>query len=218
MKQAFKIVASAAALVACSAAQAGIYTTDSLPGATFESFGGELVVKSDWGVAGAGITGGPSNDEIDIGEKLTATFTNAVRIAGIQLAYLYDGPEFGDVQEAAQITATFADLSTVSYTLVATFNNSYAWNGLGTVAGPASNIDQNGGFWTLTNPFGNAAVKGLSFTAVEGFCANGSCYSQSDFALAGVTTAPVPEPETYALMLAGLAGVGFMARRRRARA
>jgi PEP-CTERM motif len=33
--------------------------------------------------------------------------------------------------------------------------------------------------------------------------------------LADVATAPIPEPKTYALMLAGLAAVGFMARRRR---
>jgi PEP-CTERM motif-containing protein len=31
----------------------------------------------------------------------------------------------------------------------------------------------------------------------------------------GVVTAPVPEPETYALMLAGLGALGFVARRRR---
>lgn len=31
----------------------------------------------------------------------------------------------------------------------------------------------------------------------------------------GEITAPVPEPETYAMMLAGLAAIGFLARRRR---
>ncbi|MBA3625940.1 MAG: DUF4394 domain-containing protein [Methylibium sp.] len=36
--------------------------------------------------------------------------------------------------------------------------------------------------------------------------------------LQGLTVAAIPEPSTYALMLAGLAGVGFMARRRSARA
>ena len=30
----------------------------------------------------------------------------------------------------------------------------------------------------------------------------------------GEITAPVPEPETYAMMLAGLAAIGFLARRR----
>jgi len=40
-------------------------------------------------------------------------------------------------------------------------------------------------------------------------------YSGNDFALDAISlTAAVPEPETYALMLAGLAAVGFVARRR----
>ncbi|MEN3365031.1 MAG: hypothetical protein V7606_2305 [Burkholderiales bacterium] len=35
------------------------------------------------------------------------------------------------------------------------------------------------------------------------------------FYLAGMTVSPVPEPETYAMMLSGLAVMGFVARRRR---
>jgi hypothetical protein len=34
----------------------------------------------------------------------------------------------------------------------------------------------------------------------------------------GASVSPVPEPETYALMLAGLGLVGFMARKRKAKA
>ena len=35
------------------------------------------------------------------------------------------------------------------------------------------------------------------------------------FEIANLSTAPIPEPETYALMLAGLGAMGFVARRRR---
>ena len=47
--------------------------------------------------------------------------------------------------------------------------------------------------------------------------ANANGYSQLRKTTAdlGITTSPVPEPETYAMMLAGLGALGFLARRRR---
>ena len=39
--------------------------------------------------------------------------------------------------------------------------------------------------------------------------------SSLDVTLSSIGTAPVPEPETYALTLVGLGAIGFVARRRR---
>lgn len=60
----------------------------------------------------------------------------------------------------------------------------------------------------------------VQFTAAAGVDILGLIFNnvpaQNAFEVANFTvTAPVPEPETYALMLAGLAAVGFISRRRR---
>lgn len=59
---------------------------------------------------------------------------------------------------------------------------------------------------TYTGPTGTFA-----FQLVYGECCGGPAVLQVDLPF----TAAVPEPETYALMLAGLAALGFVSRRRR---
>lgn len=74
-------------------------------------------------------------------------------------------------------------------------------------------LDANGqNFFTITGPFST-----LSYTTFSDQAGTESDIvadtRQVRFELGNVTT-PVPEPGTYALMLAGLAMVGFMARRK----
>ena len=57
-----------------------------------------------------------------------------------------------------------------------------------------------------------------NFQYVIGFNDNGSSDGDFDDFVVGVNVAAVPEPETYALMLAGLGALGFVSRRRRRRA
>jgi hypothetical protein len=57
---------------------------------------------------------------------------------------------------------------------------------------------------------------GDQFDFVLGFNDSGKGHDDWDDYVVGVNMAPVPEPGTYALLLAGLAAVGFVARRRRA--
>lgn len=58
-------------------------------------------------------------------------------------------------------------------------------------------------------------VSSLTFESMEGVALNHRSIAQ-DLSHANLyVAAPVPEPQAYALMMAGLAGVGFVARRRK---
>jgi hypothetical protein len=57
---------------------------------------------------------------------------------------------------------------------------------------------------------------GDQFDFVLAFNDSGKGHDDWDDYVVGVNMAPIPEPGTYALMLAGLAAVGFVARRRKA--
>lgn len=70
--------------------------------------------------------------------------------------------------------------------------------------------DPNGG-WTPLTSFG-----GGSYDLIIGWNDGAKVDADYDDHVLGLTLAPVPEPGTYAMMLAGLAAMGFIARRRRA--
>jgi len=175
-------------------------------------------IRSDmYGVQGAGVTPG-TYGEVDIGEKIDAVFNQAYGIGEITLGLLYNGAEWNDVNEVAQLSVTFADNTTGVYTLTTIGNTSATWTGMGSVTNISPAIELGGAAWQLSNPFGNQLVTGISFTALTGVCGGvgGNCLNQSDYSLVSITA--VPEPESYAMMLAGLGLMGAIARRRKSKA
>lgn len=82
--------------------------------------------------------------------------------------------------------------------------------GVDTVAGTGDDM-KLGGFW----PLGTAAMPSVSLGAGSYYYkVSGKVVTNGTYSLGSMLT-PVPEPETYAMMLAGLVAVGFLAGRRR---
>ncbi len=169
------------------------------------------------GITGRGILGGVAGGEIGIGEVLVMNLNASYTIKSFQLGLLYDGPEFHDVNEVAKVSFYGGSGLLGSFTLTATGATSAIWTGAGT-ASNLSPADQPGAGHWLVDGLHIADVTKIKFTALEGACgtALGKCTNQSDFIVTNVTA--VPEPGTYAMLLAGLGALGFMAKRRKPQA
>jgi hypothetical protein len=227
-----------AGVLLSSPASATVITIDGnqfLPGQNNQTIGGlnwtsspgKFVLKSRGGYTGVGITGGRTGDEIDIGEFLTATIGPGLTfsVPSFTIGVLFDGDEFNDVQEVAQVTIWSVSQGVQSFTLTNTYQlllpPSYSgdlavWTGLGTVSNLSPSVNSGGAVWRVDNPFGSLNdIYKVQFTALEGTCGHGLCTNQSDFTLVQFQYEPVPEPGTYAMLGAGLLVLGWLGRRRK---
>jgi hypothetical protein len=117
-----------------------------------------------------------------------------------------------------RINDTSDDNVTLGELLTLTFNQVVTLTGLNLRAeGHGTNFGStpdtfllNGTSRTLTSTIENLSLTGKSFTFGYG---NGNTADQ--YYLSGMTVTAVPEPETFAMMLAGLALMGTITRRRK---
>lgn len=191
-------------------------------GVSFQALGGKLDSKLVAGYLGIGVSGHTAG-EIDIGEAIKASWGSAQKVSSFSVAFLFNGPEFGDVNEVAKVNLTgsangvYGKLTAVSDTQAKwqLFNSSNVALGSASFVNAVSSATAGAaGVWTVTDPFTNYAGTGMKFSALEGVCGSKKCFDQSDFAFYSLTTT-IPEPGSYAMLGTGLFSVGFLMQRRR---
>ncbi len=228
----FNKLAATLTLAAAGAAHADVVLLDAsmyptlvggngatIGGVQFSSAAGNFVQKSQGGISGLGVTGGRTSDELDTDETITLSWATGLKITSFSVGLLFNGPEYADWAEIAQVTAWNGDRQIgVGLLMVDADNDTLATfigTGFGSVGNLAPAVGGDGGAWKVDNPFGDARVTRLQFTALTSeVCRLGSvCTNQSDYVLSSVTA--VPEPGSYGLVLAGLGALGFVAGRRK---
>ncbi|HET8691306.1 MAG TPA: hypothetical protein VFM30_04190 [Steroidobacteraceae bacterium] len=156
-------------------------TTCVLDGATVTATGGTLAKKTDKGQSGFGVNGGASGEEIDLGQKVRVDYDRTRTIVAIKFVFLFNGPEYGDRAEKAQVT-----VDGQAYTLSVRNNADDAtadWSGPGSVSKCGATTSSGSGCFVVTDPF-PGGVSRLEFTAIPGGAPYaGAGNNESDYAI-----------------------------------
>lgn len=172
-------------------------------------FGG----RTQAGVAGMGIQG-HGNNEIDFyynadgsedSETMAFDFSNDVVISELTLSLLFNGPEYSNEHEIAQISI---DGHIGRLELVPSQEDTAKWYVDGVFikdvssCSPGATARGGSGCFSILNPFGNLATSNLDLAAAK--IPN---VDESDYLFRSVSFANVPEPSTLALLMIGAAGL-----------
>ena len=118
-------------------------------GVSFTASGGDFATKFDNGWGGLGVTGGGSGNEIDLGESITMSFAAQV-ISDFSVALLFNGPEFNDYREIAQVAVYNGDSLLGKYALTVGLDGSSpgaGWSGFGSVSNLSAPTIDGGAAW-----------------------------------------------------------------------
>jgi hypothetical protein len=155
-------------------------------------------------VALSGVAIAASATSYSIGTLPTATsvYSNVANVAGPSFTdtYSFLAPSGGSVASASGVTLDLSSMLNINSLTISLFDSSNALVQTGTVGESSTLVDV---------PLLSGAAYHFEVTGQVAGSAGG-IYTFI------ASAAPVPEPETWALMLGGLAAIGFMVMRRKA--
>jgi hypothetical protein len=162
-----------------------------------------LTTPQSTGLQNAFLSSAPS-------EKFTATFLGK-EARHVNQFWVNGGLVFNNLAAAPTTYGSFLAGGPLKFTFKDTYDTGSVPNG-----GNPSEYESYVVLGTKIGGIFKPYTAGGKYDVVLGFNDGSKFDADYDDLVVGLKAAPIPEPETYALMLAGLGVMGFLARRRRA--